>query len=67
MKTIKIEIDCGENTCASVPGKFCKFLGSMRFGTINVCMLFNDETSHTVLEDKDGWIQRCPKCIEHTK
>lgn len=63
---IKLEIECGETTCASEPGKFCRFVGAMRFGTIPICLLFPDrESPHTRLEDKDGWLQRCPQCMEN--
>ena len=64
---LEIIIECGEHTCASEPGKFCRFLGSMRFGTIPLCLLFPDrESSHTLLEEKDGWLQRCDACKEHS-
>lgn len=68
---IEINIECGENTCASEPGKFCEYAGSMKFGSIPVCMLFNGQdrsggTSQTILEEKDGWVQRCPACKEHS-
>ena len=63
-KTVSIQIECGETTCASEPGKFCKFFGTMRFGTIPLCRLFpSDNESFTTLKDEDGWIQRCPDCM----
>jgi len=71
MKTLKININCGETTCASEPGKFCQFLGSRRMGTIPVCMLFptknpgrKDPGSLTDLDQTDSWLQRCPACLE---
>lgn len=65
LKIIKIEIKCGENTCASAPGVFCRFLGTVRFGAVSVCRLFPDHTdSHTVLDEVDGWVQRCDACKE---
>lgn len=64
-KFIKFEIDCGETTCAIVPGKFCKFVGAARFGTIPVCRLFSSSNdSYTELIDKDGWLQRCDSCLK---
>lgn len=67
MKTrITLEIECGETTCAIEPGRFCRFLGSKKFGSISVCMLFPDPDgrgSDTMVWDKDGWVQRCPACL----
>lgn len=64
-RVVQIEINCGEKTCASQPGEFCKYLGTTRFGTIYVCILFPSEAgAYTVLEDADGWLQRCPACLE---
>lgn len=68
-RTLKIEIECGEKTCASEPGKFCPYLGTVRMGTKYVCMLFpNEEGSHTLLMgeggDEAGWLQRCPACLK---
>lgn len=68
-KTLKIDIECGEKTCASAPLKLCEFFGSMEFGQVPVCLLFlsgedNKFSSHTVLEEKDGWTQRCSRCLD---
>lgn len=57
-----ILIEHGEKTCASEPGKFCRFAGSKSFGTDPWCTLFN-----TRLRDKDGWLQRAPECLETAK
>ena len=69
-RTLKIEIDCGDNLCASEPGKFCEYLGSRRYGTTPVCMLFPqaDPNPHNVggatdLHDVGGWVQRCDACL----
>ena len=57
-----IRIEHGETTCASVPGKFCRFLGAKNFGTVPVCMLFNNNLhSHNDGPFK-GWIARCVDC-----
>lgn len=71
MKTLQIQIDCGETTCAREPGKFCEFFGTRRFGTTPVCMLFpqadpnpHNQGASTDLKGKDGWIQRCSACME---
>lgn len=68
-KILRIEIKCGENTCASAPGEFCRFLGSVKFGSVPVCMLFPSETeSYTFLKTDTGtpmgWVQRCAACKE---
>lgn len=69
-RILSISINCGEKTCASEPGKFCQFLGSMRFGTCPVCMLFpmenpgrKDQGAATPLKEVDGWLQRCENCL----
>ena len=72
-RILQISIDCGETTCASEPGKFCAFVGSRRFGSIPVCMLFPDPNSTyktpggtTNLMTLNGWLQRCPECLKAT-
>lgn len=54
----KLEIECGEKTCASEPGKFCSQMSSKKYGTIPWCSFFDVE-----LFEKDGWIQRCEDCM----
>lgn len=70
-RTLQIKINCGEKTCASVPGKFCRFCGSRRLGSMPVCMLFPAKNpgrknvgGRTDLEMKDGWTQRCDDCLK---
>ena len=72
-KVIAIKITSGDKTCANKPGDFCKYLGSIKFGSISVCMLFPNnnnnntlkgDTSYTILEEKDGWVQRCEDCLK---
>ena len=64
-KTLSIVIESGEKTCASSVGEFCRFIGSIKFGQIPVCILFpSGKDSFTVLDTKDGWTQRCKDCIE---
>ena len=61
---LSIPIIAGKTTCASEPGKFCQFVGTIRFGQEHVCRLFPSENnSHTRLESSDGWLQRLPECI----
>jgi len=55
-----INFEHGEKTCASEPGKFCRWEGSYSFGTRHVCMLFDNHP----LFFEDGWLQRCWKCTE---
>lgn len=65
IRVLKLNIVCGDQTCASEPGKFCEFIGSNRMGTQPVCTLFPDPdvgSTHTRLMIKDGWIQRCDAC-----
>jgi hypothetical protein len=68
-QTLKVDIECGEKTCASEAGKFCEFFGSIKFGQVPVCTLFpsgeeNRYSPHTILVEKDGWTQRCTKCLD---
>lgn len=63
MRRLVIEIDCGEDTCASAPRKFCAFLGSRKFGQHPVCRLFpGGGQSFTDLTESGGWVQRCAAC-----
>jgi hypothetical protein len=64
-RTLCMAIECGETTCAWEPGKFCCHLGSKKFGTVPVCLLFRDTEAREVeLFEKDGWLQRCGACLE---
>jgi hypothetical protein len=64
-KTLNIKINSGVETCATKVGEFCEFMGSTHFGTRFVCCLFpTEKESHTVLKEKDGWIQRAKVCLE---
>ena len=67
-RVLKIEIECGNTTCASEPAKFCKYYGSRKFGQVYCCCLFGEDRgykrSYTELEIKGGWIQRCAACLE---
>ena len=74
MRKLTIGIECADKTCAVEPGKFCKYLGSRRFGTVFVCSLFPGEPLllaypkvYTDLHDLDGWVQRCPACLAAEK
>jgi len=66
MKKVTIQLNCGESTCASVPGVFCAFMGATKFGTVPVCLLFpGPSQAHTVLYENDaGWVARCQRCME---
>jgi hypothetical protein len=62
-KNLKIEIECGETTCAVSPGNFCRFFGTIKFGQIFVCRLFPSEKDYTLLKETTGWVQRCTACL----
>ena len=53
---LSFEIECGEKTCAAIPGKFCKYFRYDLTGR-NSCYFFGE------LKDKDGWVQRHFKCL----
>ena len=57
--TIPVQIECGEKTCASSPGVFCKYFGYKGLGTKPHCLFFN-----THLYEEQGWIQRAKPCLE---
>jgi hypothetical protein len=57
--TVSLSFQCGELTCASEPGKFCRFIGSKSFGTQPTCTLFNVK-----LFDPNGWVLRCRECLQ---
>lgn len=62
---LKIEIRCGEKTCASEPRKFCNFFGTRHFGQKSCCLLYTDHGSPLELfENEDGWISRCQPCLD---
>jgi len=55
---IKIEIECGEKTCASKPGEFCHLLMAS-LNNKNSCYVFGP------LIEKDGWVLRHKDCLKH--
>ena len=63
MRTLKINVRCGEKTCAEAPGRFCRFFGARIDGSQPGCALFGaplfDENGGV-----EGWIQRCFDCLE---
>jgi len=68
-KTLHLSIECGEKTCASEPGVFCRFLHATHFGQQPVCGLFpSKDGSYTWLDDQEGgWVQRCADCLNAEK
>lgn len=64
MPRLALDIECGERTCAVTRGVFCRFLGSVKCGQVPVCRLFpSDDHTYTLLDDVDGWVQRCEECL----
>ena len=64
----KIEIECGEKTCAREPGKFCRYFGTLGLGQKPVCRLFpTEKASYTHLDEVGGWTMRCDDCIGHSQ
>lgn len=71
-RLLVIKIDAGATTCASDPGKHCRFLGTYRMGLQPVCLLFpSAQDSHIELWDENGgvtgWLQRHKECIAAEK
>jgi hypothetical protein len=74
MPKLILNIECGEKTCAKRPGEFCKYLGTRKFGSISVCMLFptkfpqrKQNAATTELESENGWTMRCQECLDAEK
>lgn len=73
--TFAVSVTCGTETCARAPSEFCEYVGSVKFGTVHVCLLFPAESpshkqcgSYTVLEENEhGWLKRCDACIKAEK
>lgn len=60
-----IMVECGERTCATQPGAFCRFVGTRNFGQEMICLLYRDEAGDYIrLRDTDGWVQRCKACLQ---
>lgn len=59
---VSIELECGERTCASKPGEFCRFLVAKADGSWPRCVLFGQ-----YVFDGDGsiqgWLLRCSECL----
>lgn len=62
-RCLVIVTNCGETTCASEPGKFCRHVRTSHCGTRWVCGLFWDEDGPKELPEKDGWLARLPECL----
>ena len=60
--TLSFDIDCGETTCASKPGCFCKYLYTKHFGQVPFCNLFQQQLGNS-RDDGLGWVLRCPDCL----
>ena len=61
---VKLELTMGVNTCRieNLSEPFCRFCYAKRFGTKPWCHLFEEE-----IFDKDGRLQRIPKCLKELK
>lgn len=74
MPKVTFELQCGEKHCYNKKTKKqCKFLGSVRFGTIPVCLLFRDESlsssrysEQQLREDEQHCVLRCEQCLKAT-
>ena len=64
---LKIAVESGPTTCAVSLGKFCKYVITSHWGTVFFCSLFFDGRAFVELRDVDGWLQRCPACLEAEK
>lgn len=61
MRSLLIQIDSGETTCAADTGKFCEHFRMRLDGSRPYCRLFD---RHLKEDKPDGWLQRCPECIQ---
>ena len=65
-----IDINCGERTCYAAPGDPCQFLRTRKYGQVYYCAIWQDVDSRgrpEALEERDGWLLRCPECLEAGK
>jgi hypothetical protein len=63
----KLVFECGEMTCATTPGKFCRFLLLHPLGG-GVCRLFDEcELYPYDSGPKAGWVARCSECLSLPK
>ena len=69
MKTIKLQINCGEKTCINEKKERCPFLLTKKFGTVWLCEIWQryPDGEERYLDEKDGWLQRHQECIESEK
>lgn len=56
-RILAFEINCGEKTCASEPGRFCEFFCDNCFGRPS-CFFFGK-----LRDDEDGWVRRHERCL----
>ncbi len=54
----------GKTTCASEPGKFCRFVRTKHFGTQFECSLFDLSLFDHSYGEYEGWLARCTPCME---
>ena len=63
MRTIRLKIQAGPNTCSERKGIWCHFLVQSMTGWDPTCRLFGKP-----LRDRDGdvtgWLERLPECKE---
>lgn len=66
MRALKVPIECGEETCASKPGKFCSWLRTQRFGSEAICQIFSEwgYKRRIPLDFENGWTMRHPECLK---
>ena len=74
MPQVTFDLQCGAKHCYNKKTKKrCSFLGSVRFGTIPVCLLFRDKSRDSryseqqLREDEQHCVLRCEQCLEATK
>ena len=65
--TVKQTVRCGELTCASEPGVFCTFVGSVHFGQHFECLLFMERLYAHHDGENAGWLARCQPCLKAEK
>jgi len=59
-RTLMLEIDCGETTCASEPEQFCRNAGVKGMKNMPWCLLFGGSISL----DENGCYARCKQCLD---
>jgi hypothetical protein len=58
-----LTITTGKYSCASEPGKFCRFFASRMMGCVPCCLLYGKDLNLS----EEGVTLRCDECLKELK